>query len=115
MTTVRRNLHPQSQERPQRGVASSQNTATPPNVEGGQLYLTPPTAGVHARAAWILPGGDGSGVRITDIEYGWQLTHEDLSKGATAIVIAGNSSDNDHGTAVLGEMAADRNGFGVTG
>ena len=100
---------------PQPEVASFQNTSTTPNFEGGQLYLNPPTAGVHARAAWILPGGDGSGIRITDIEFGWQLTHEDLSKGATAIVIAGNSGDNDHGTAVLGEMVADRNGFGVTG
>jgi len=96
-------------------VASFKSTSTAPNFEGGQTYLNAPTAGVHARAAWILPGGDGSGIRITDIEYGWQLTHEDLSKGATAIVIAGNSGDNDHGTAVLGEMVADRNGFGMTG
>ncbi len=101
------------QPRPE--VASFQGAMTTPNYESGQLYLNPPTDGVHARAAWTLPGGTGTGIRITDIEYGWQLTHEDLSKGASAIIINGNSTDNDHGTAVLGEMVADRNGIGMTG
>ena len=96
-------------------VATFENALTTPNFEGGQTYLDPAPSGVHARAAWILPGGDGAGIRITDVEYGWQLTHEDLSKGATAVVIAGNSADNNHGTAVLGEMVADRNNFGMTG
>ncbi|MBI5869259.1 MAG: S8 family serine peptidase [candidate division Zixibacteria bacterium] len=100
---------------PRPEVASFQDAMTTPNCESGQLYLNPPTDGVHARAAWTLPGGTGTGIRITDIEYGWQLTHEDLSKGASAIVINGNSTDNDHGTAVLGEMVADRNGYGMTG
>lgn len=101
------------QPRPE--VATFQEAMTTPNYESGQLYLNQASDGVHARAAWTLPGGTGTGIRITDIEYGWQLTHEDLSKGASAIVINGNSTDNDHGTAVLGEMVADRNGYGMTG
>jgi len=88
---------------------------TTPNYEASQDYIDAAPGGVDARAAWTLPGGTGTGVRIVDIEFGWQLTHEDLSAGATAIVIGGNSSDNDHGTAVLGEMVSDRNGTGMTG
>ncbi|GAB4326579.1 MAG: hypothetical protein Kow0074_21280 [Candidatus Zixiibacteriota bacterium] len=96
-------------------VASFSNVTTTPNWEGAQNYIEAAPGGVNARAAWTLPGGDGTGIQIIDIEYGWQLTHEDLSKGATAIVIGSISSDRDHGTAVLGEMVADRNSFGMTG
>lgn len=93
------------------GMASST-----PNFESGQLYLKAAPGGINAYAAWTLPGGTGSGTQIIDIEYGWQLTHEDLPGGASAIVIGTNVlGDTDHGTAVLGEMAAGRNGFGMTG
>lgn len=88
---------------------------TTPSFESSQAQLNSAPGGVDAKAAWSLPGGDGAGTRVIDIEYGWQLTHEDLSKGATAIMIGANSGDNDHGTAVLGEMVADRNSFGMTG
>lgn len=101
------------QPRPE--VAAFKGASTAPNFEGGQTYLDQAPSGVSARAAWSLPGGAGNGIRIFDVEYGWQLTHEDLSKGATAIVISGNSSDNDHGTAVMGEMVSDLNGFGMSG
>jgi hypothetical protein len=96
-------------------VASIETPATTPNFESGQTYLDPATDGVDARAAWTLPGGSGDGVRIIDVERGWQLTHEDLTKGATAIVLGTTASDNNHGTAVMGEMVADRNGWGMTG
>ncbi|HUU46217.1 MAG TPA: S8 family serine peptidase [Acidobacteriota bacterium] len=89
--------------------------ATTPSWESSQDYIESAPGGVDARGAWTLPGGDGTGTQVIDIEYGWQLTHEDLSKGATAILIGENPSDNDHGTAVLGEMAADRNLIGMTG
>jgi hypothetical protein len=92
------------------------STSTTPNFEGGQLYLNAAPGGVDARAAWTLPGGASAGVKITDVEYGWQLTHEDLSAGQTATVIGINqTNDTDHGTAVLGEMVSDRNGYGMTG
>lgn len=100
---------------PKPEVASKTDLSVTPNWESSEDYIELAPGGVGARAAWTLPGGDGAGVQIIDIEYGWQLTHEDLSKGATALVIASNSPDNDHGTAVMGEMLADRNGFGMTG
>ena len=100
---------------PRPEVASKADFVTTPNWESSQDYIDAAPGGVAARAAWTLPGGDGAGIQIIDIEYGWQLTHEDLSKGATAVIIGVNSGDNDHGTAVMGEMLADRNGFGMTG
>ncbi len=90
--------------------------ATTPNFESGQLYLGTAPGGVDARAAWTLPGGTGIGTQIIDVEYGWQLTHEDLPGGPSAVVIGFNPQDDTHhGTAVLGEMAAGRNGIGMTG
>ncbi len=101
---------------PAHGYAEWLQTASTPNFESGQLYLNAAPGGVSARMAWTLPGGTGVGTQIIDVEYGWQLTHEDLPGGATAVVIGVNpSGDRNHGTAVLGEMAAGRNGFGMTG
>ena len=92
------------------------HSASSPHFESGQLYLGGAPGGVGAKLAWTLPGGTGIGTQVIDVEYGWQLTHEDLPGGATAIVIGVNPvGDRHHGTAVLGEMAAGRNGFGMTG
>ncbi len=96
-------------------VASFSEVTTTPHWESDENYIDVAPGGVDARAAWTLPGGDGTGIQIIDIEFGWQLTHEDLSKGATAVVIGTISNDRDHGTAVLGEMVCDRNDFGMTG
>ncbi len=103
---------------PQPEIASRTDFVTTPDWESSEDYIETAPGGVGARAAWTLPGGNGLGIQITDIEYGWQLTHEDLSKGATAVGIGGNSTDPDlrpHGTAVMGEMVADSNTYGVTG
>jgi hypothetical protein len=100
---------------PKPEVASITTPATP-DWESLEDYLEIAPGGVDAYAAWTLPGGVGSQAQIIDIEYGWQLTHEDLSAGATAVVIGViNTGDTDHGTAVMGEMLADDNGFGMTG
>ncbi|MEJ6682206.1 MAG: S8 family serine peptidase, partial [Flavobacteriales bacterium] len=67
-------------------------------------------------------GITGTNVQITDCEYGFNASHEDLvdqnitmESGQTIPSwVAGNGWD-DHGTACLGEMAAGDNGYGVTG
>lgn len=101
---------------PSSGYQEWLHSATSPHFESGQLYLGAAPGGVGAKQAWTLPGGTGIGTQVIDVEYGWQLTHEDLPGGATAIVIGVNPvGDRHHGTAVLGEMAAGRNGFGMTG
>lgn len=88
-------------------------TATPP-LEAEQRYLDPAPAGIDARFAWGFPGGRGEGLRIVDIEDGWNFHHEDL-RLLQGGVIFGASSVDDHGTAVLGIFSGDENRLGVTG
>ena len=89
-----------------------------PDYQPNQDYREAAPDGVDADYANTLPGGDGSGVMIIDIEGNWQTTHEDLDK-AVGGIIAGDPIDNpswrNHGTAVIGEMIAGDNGYGVTG
>lgn len=92
-----------------------------PNFEGMQGYLDAPPGGIGAKLAWTLPGGTGAGVKIIDIEYSWNTAHEDLAKARAPGALIPNGTpqdpfnDDNHGTAVLGEIVADNNGFGVTG
>ncbi|HET9766847.1 MAG TPA: serine protease, partial [Thermoanaerobaculia bacterium] len=45
---------------------------------GQQGYLDPAPGGIDARFAWTRTGGNGTGMRIIDIEGAWRFTHEDL-------------------------------------
>ena len=66
-------------------------------------------------------GIHGSGVSVFDLEYSWNKNHEDLTdlKGANVMIANGTPvdpfSDTNHGTAVIGELDANPNSFGVTG
>ncbi|NTU86261.1 MAG: S8 family serine peptidase, partial [Chloroflexales bacterium] len=80
-----------------------------------QGYLSPAPAGVDAFHAWGLSGGSGSGVRIIDLEWSWRLNHEDLLQNQGGLVGGTMAGSADHGTAVLGAISGDANGFGVTG
>jgi len=86
-----------------------------PDFTPRQGYLGPAVTGIDAQYAWTVPGGRGAGVNIIDIEWGWRFTHEDLTQNQGGVVSGTNSSDDNHGTAVLGEFSGDRNTFGVTG
>ncbi|HWR83746.1 MAG TPA: S8 family serine peptidase [Candidatus Deferrimicrobium sp.] len=89
-----------------------------PDYQSSQDYREAAPAGVDADYANSLTGGDGSGVKIIDIEGDWQTTHEDLDKalgGVIAGIPMGDPSWRNHGTAVIGEMIAGDNGYGVTG
>ena len=85
-----------------------------PDFQGDQGYLTAAPTGIDAEFAWTKPGGTGQGVKIIDVEGAWNQTHEDLPslffEGGTE-----RPGDGDHGTAVLGVLAGEDNGFGVTG
>jgi hypothetical protein len=87
-----------------------------------QYYLGRAPAGFGIEPVRELAGGRGEGVRIVDIEYSWNLGHEDLPFGE------GNQpfleqigpdpfpeDKGNHGTAALGMLVAADNGFGVTG
>ena len=89
-----------------------------PDFTGRQGYLDSAPSGVDARFAWTVNGGDGSGINVIDIEGEWQFTHEDLQQhkgGVVAGTPPGDSGWRNHGTAVIGTISADANGFGVTG
>jgi hypothetical protein len=93
---------------------------TTPNFSGNQGYKNAPPQGIGALNPAAVPGGDGSGIRVVDVEYSWQLDHEDLSIPASRVLTGGATAsdpfgDTNHGTAVLGEMVSRRNGYGVTG
>jgi hypothetical protein len=86
-----------------------------PNFVANQIYLNSAPAGVDAQFGWTLPGGGGAGIRVTDCEWGWRFTHEDLLQNQAGVVAGTSSTDTDHGTAVLGVISGDRNSIGVTG
>ena len=89
-----------------------------PNFSARQGYLNSAPNGIDAAFAWTLSGGGGAGIQIIDIEYAWQLTHEDLL-GNMGGVIAGTPINDlrwrNHGTSVLGIMGGDDNSFGIMG
>lgn len=86
-----------------------------PDFTARQGYLGAAATGIDAQYAWTVPGGRGAGVNIIDIEWGWRFTHEDLTQNQGGVVSGTSSSDDNHGTAVLGEFSGDRNTFGITG
>jgi len=93
----------------------------PPNYQSQQGYLNPATpapAGVDALYAWTQPGGTGTGVTICDLEYSWNYNHADVTKALGSQIntnVADPFGDNNHGTAVIGEIVSDNNGWGTTG
>lgn len=94
---------------------------TTPNLTSGQGYLLAAPQGIDAVFAWAVPGGNGFGVRIIDVEGGFNLAHEDLPLAFPTYGVSCEwatdpiRSTVQHGTAVLGELAAGNNGYGVTG
>ncbi|MDH3283373.1 MAG: S8 family serine peptidase [Acidobacteriota bacterium] len=89
--------------------------AVSPNMEPCQGYLCSSPDGIGAMAAWEYWGGMGEGVAVCDIEGDWNFSHEDLP----AVTHLGGDllggDWKDHGTAVLGEIVAKRNGYGAVG
>ncbi|MCP4571016.1 MAG: S8 family serine peptidase [bacterium] len=103
-------------------VALPPELPLPPSYVSNQGYLataaSTPT-GVDAQYAWTLTGGDGTGVTVCDIEYSWNYSHEDVTKAVGSQLNTNNVgdpfTDDNHGTAVIGELVANDNGWGVTG
>ena len=100
--------------------------AVPQELEAFQGYLDPAPRGMDIRYAWTLPGGHGENVQIVDIEYNWNLNHNDLIHATSDLFIyvkgvnplpepVSNEGNKNHGTAVLGELVAAPDGIGVTG
>jgi hypothetical protein len=92
-----------------------------PSFVALQGYRAPAPKGIDAAWAAATAAGLGGGVRIADIEYDWNLQHEDLDRVRSRALRIDNRfacnpfGADHHGTAVLGELAADRDASGVTG
>lgn len=82
------------------------------DVTPSQGYFRPAPKGIDVDFARNFRAGRGNAVRIADIESGWHLNHEDLPRLGFGFGVNWGSS---HGTAVLGELAAEENGFGADG
>ncbi|MCW8091824.1 S8 family peptidase [Alteromonas sp. ASW11-130] len=88
------------------------STTPTPNLQSHQGYLTSSPYGIDADYAWTKPGGNGAGVKIIDMENGYNSNHEDLPSPFIRV----NDNDNDdHGTAVMSVLGARNNGIGVKG
>ncbi len=86
------------------------------NLQG---YLDAAPVGINAQWAWdtwpYSTNSRGNGIRLTDIEFGWDLAHEDLGFANGDVLNNSNTISIDHGTAVLGEIIGADNAYGVTG
>ena len=91
-----------------------------PDLSSSQTYFLPADDnGYDVNFAHSQPGGNGSNIRMIDIEYDWYYEHEDLQKTTNDILYATLidlwSISRDHGTASLGISAALTNSFGMNG
>lgn len=86
-----------------------------PDFQDQQNYLEPAPRGVDAFFGWQQPGGDGKGIHVVDIEFGWHKEHEDLQPAFWEREPGQSSQYKDHGTAVWGVVAAKKDGKGITG
>lgn len=90
-----------------------------PDYESFQNYIGA-DPGVNMLYAWGL-GLNGAGIRIRDVEYGFNINHEDLAgknvSVAPGMTISSSASTSytEHGTATFGVLYADRGGYGVSG
>ena len=95
------------------GGGGGGGTSNPtPNLESYQTYLGSSPLGIDAEYAWTKNGGNGFGVKVIDMENGYNSNHEDLP---SPFIKINDSNDADHGTAVLSVVAAKDNNIGVTG
>ena len=89
--------------------------AATPDFNARQGYLDAAPGGIEARFGWTKPGGRGDNVRVIDLEWGWNFSHEDLLANSGGLLDGTNGADTDHGTAVIGVIGGDNNGVGVVG
>lgn len=105
------------------GVAAP---AVSPLLSATQSYRSNAPLGVGSAAVGNDPAGAATGVRIADIEYDWNLQHEDLTlkspaapAGPAPVSPFGDPQlqylARQHGTAVAGILAANSDNFGTTG
>lgn len=100
---------------------------SPPSTPGLVGFSNDPKAHLldyidrhQVRFAWNRPGGDGSGIKVVDLEQGWEFHHQDLPLQPSSMwlisgVNATDVADREHGTAALGIVSARDNNVGTVG
>jgi len=84
-----------------------------PDFSSNQTYRN--SSFLNIEYAWSL-GIKGQGIRIADIEWGFDYDHEDLKRSRfIELRPTTNHEYDNHGTAVAGIIFAMDNGYGVTG
>ncbi len=84
-----------------------------PDYQSDQTYLYDPPLGMNVIYAHEnYSGSRGDGIKIIDIESGWNLNHKDIDDNVDHY---GTVGESDHGTAVMGIMVGEENGWGITG
>ena len=101
-------------------TVSAPATSTPCLASAQSFFgVSPDGLGIEASRTW--PGATGANVSIVDVEYSWNVNHEDLSaaRAPGALISVGVPSDPfgdyNHGTAVLGVLVGDSNAYGING
>lgn len=94
----------------------------PPDFGRFQYYLDRAPGGFGIRPVRDVPGGRGQGMRIVDIEYSWNLDHEDLpfdDVNRPFVKELGQDpfpeDKGSHGTAALGMLVGLDDDIGITG
>jgi serine protease len=99
-----------------RAVATPVAPPATPKYVSNQGYLNPAPSGLDAKYAWSQFGNRGEGIRFADLEYTFNASHAEFP---AITVVGGTPQDpgfgDSHGTAVLGIVASQDNGWGVTG
>jgi serine protease len=81
-----------------------------------QGYLTAAPDGFGIDYGQFWPMGTGQGIKMANIEYGWNADHEDLAHGPQEFSWGWGSGDYAyHGNAVLGQVIGGDNNYGVKG
>jgi len=83
------------------------------DLSGLQGYLGAPPTGINADLLNQIPGGQGSGIRVIDVEGGYypHSDHRPLFQNVGNTTQYGTS----HGNAVIGIIGAQHNGIGLNG
>lgn len=90
-----------------------------PSYVANQGYIQA-NPGVNMQHAWDL-GFSGQGIKMRDIEYGFNKNHEEMNSTNTSIATGMTISSSatldytEHGTGVFGILYADNGTYGITG
>lgn len=103
------------------GLVSICFSQTTPDLTDKQRYLngevngSVPYRGINVKPVWEL-GYHGQDIHVADIQYDWDLDHEDLiDKNIQTYYDNVDAGQQQHGTNAIGIIGAVKNSFGMTG